>query len=303
MGVRTVRGVGRASGAISFVNALFTGTGCSAAIELGCEALVRLDRAAPGELSEVTVARGSDSPLVRATVESGLRAFLPNERFHVEVEIHSALPWGRGLKSSSAVTGAVLEAIASARGQVPDPLELARRSADVSQAIGLSATGAFDDAVAALLGGVALTENASRTVRLLDEMDAGLRVALWTPDEVHPPSPKLLARFRALRAGASDAVRAAEERDFLDAMEINTRLVEKALGLDYSFLRRLLAKRGAVAAGISGVGPTLAAIAPEARADEVLASLPQHRGRCQLVRFRPPGHPSAGVFDTGPRPP
>jgi shikimate kinase len=295
-----VRGVGRATGAISFVNGVFTGRGCAAAIELGCEALVHLDRSPPGEVPRIRLDPASDTPLARSSIQAALLAYLPHEHVHVEAEVRSALPWAQGLKSSSAVSVALLEAVANARGQTPDPIDLARRSADLCQTIGLSATGAFDDAAAASLGGVVLADNPTRTILSHTTLDPRLAVALWFPGGLHDPSPQLEAQFRALRVHGFEAVRAAESQRYFEAMAINTRIVEQALGLNFAHLHRVLSTHGALASGISGMGPALAAIGPADRIDEVAAVFPQHRGSTRVTRFRPPGDPAAGSFDAEP---
>jgi shikimate kinase len=294
-----MRGVGRATGAIGFVNALLAGRGCAAAISLGCEVVARLDRAPPGELGRVTLPPENDTPLLRNAVGDGLQAYLPGDRWHAELEIRSAVPWARGLKSSSAITVAVLEAIANARGLSVSPEALARRAADLAQRLGLSATGAFDDALAAAAGGVVVTDNAERRLLARGQMEEGVRAVLWVPDEAHPPSSELTRRFAGGKRAGLEAARLAEAGEYRAAMTVNTRAVEAALGLDYSLLRRRIISRGAEAVGVSGMGPTLAAVVPSARAQEVEAEFPQHRGWTRIVEFRPPGHPSEGHVEWG----
>src|SRR4029077_12491491 len=101
------------------------------------------------------------------------------------VAVVSAIPPARGLKSSSAVGVAVAQAVASAYGRSPAAETCAAASAEVSRAIGLSATGAFDDALAAAEGGVVLTENTSRTVRARATLDTDWSVVLWIPAGEH----------------------------------------------------------------------------------------------------------------------
>ena len=77
----------------------------------------------------------------------------------MEIEIVSDIPVAMGLKSSSAVSSAGLLAVARASGATRPPLEIAKLSAQVSRETGVSATGAFDDALAGLASGVVVTNN------------------------------------------------------------------------------------------------------------------------------------------------
>ena len=137
-----MRGVGTASGAVTVVNALPTGIGCAVAVSLPVLAEVDL-RPTEGLTSHrIQVERTSDTALVRETLE--LRAFPVCYRRDVlgRFRIVSAVPIRKGLKSSSAVGGAVC-----APSQAPSDSPAPRKNSPVSrltvaQEIGLSATGA-----------------------------------------------------------------------------------------------------------------------------------------------------------------
>ncbi|MGI0130966.1 MAG: hypothetical protein ACREEC_12595, partial [Thermoplasmata archaeon] len=135
-----MHGVGTAFGAITFVNALTTGVGASGAIDLPVEASIDLDPLAPGASGTVSVEPEVDTPLARAAIARGLAQFHGPGPFAGRLRVRSDVPPSRGLKSSSAVSAAILAATASASGTRPPAAELARLSAEVSQAIGLSAT-------------------------------------------------------------------------------------------------------------------------------------------------------------------
>ncbi len=282
-----MHGVATASGAITFVNALATGIGAAAAITLDVKAEVDLEvdrRPGPGA---ITIASPSDTPLVRAAVGAALERFAAGGTPTVQVRIRSSIPPACGLKSSSAVSGAVLAAVARAVGVAADAATLARMSADLSQRIGLSATGAFDDAFAALAGGAVITDNAARAVLWSGEAPTGLAVLLWIPTARHRPSTEWHDRFRARAAEARSAIDAALGGDLVGAMERNSELVESVLGYDYGELRRCLAERGATASGVSGLGPALVVLAPPERAEAVRNALASRGGEVRAVAFRP----------------
>ncbi len=281
-----MRGVGTTSGAVTLVNALPTGIGCALAVDLPVRAEIDLRPGASLSANRVQLELGADTELVRETLAVGLARFAPGETFCGELRVHSRVPPGKGLKSSSAVGGAVLRAIANALRR-PRPLEeLARLAADVAQEIGLSATGAYDDCLAALRGGLVLTDNTKRTVLRSAPFPLDLRVALWIPPETHVRSTSWLERFRAEAAAGRAAAEAARSGRWADAMTSNTELVERVMGYDYGSLRAELIAQGAVMCGVTGMGPALAALAPFSSLEGVVSRFPSGRGEIRQVALR-----------------
>ena len=282
-------GTGRCFAAITIVNALFTGVGAAAAISIPVDARVELTERPSGTETLQVIRPPAETPLVRTSLVSALNAFGPGRAFDVELSIHSNIPPSRGLKSSSAVSTAVISAVAAGLGVEAPPELVAGISADVSRRVGLSATGAFDDALASVAGGCVVTEN--RAHRKLREIvcDPEWRVALWVPAETHRPSPEWGERFAARSGEGRAAAQLAEKGDLLGAMARNTTLVEKVMGYEYGPLREGLRRLGAVGSGVSGMGPTIAAIAPASAIPRVLGGLPSGSGELFTVAFLGPG--------------
>lgn len=282
-----MRGLGTSSGAVTLVNALSTGIGCAVAISLPVRAELELRRTEELGARRIQVERGTDTPLVRETLEAGLSRFAPGETFTGELRVMSEVPIGKGLKSSSAVGGAILRAVASALHRPRSPEELARLAADVAQQIGLSATGAYDDCLAALRGGLVLTDNARRAPLRTPAFNFDLNVVLWIPPGSHTPSSEWLGRFREDPGAGRAAVEAVRAGRWSEAMTMNTELVERILGYDYGALRRALAQHGATMCGVSGMGPALAALVPPESTQSVCAQLPAGAGEVKVVKIRP----------------
>ncbi|HLY77231.1 MAG TPA: shikimate kinase [Thermoplasmata archaeon] len=281
-----MRGVGTTSGAVTVVNALPTGVGCAVALALPVRAEIELRPSTDAHSHKIQLDRASDTALVRQTLDAGLSRFAPGRVFSGELRISSEVPAGRGLKSSSAVGTAVLRALASALHQSrPDP-ELARLAADVAQEIGLSATGAYDDCLASLQGGLVLTDNTHRTPLRSAPFDLSLRVVLWIPPESHLPSASWLPRFRSEAAAGRTVVERARSGNWAEAMTLNTELVERVMGYDYRGLRAELRRQGAVMCGVSGMGPTVAALVPALAVERVAAQFPADRGEVRSVDIR-----------------
>jgi shikimate kinase len=290
-----MRGIGRASGAITIVNALLAGRGAALGIQLGCEVIAELDRTRPGEIDTLVIDPTSDTPLARASAAAALRWVAPNEGFHLRLAIRSDVPWACGLKSSSAVSVAVLDAVARARGRAPPAAELAERSARLCRDAGLSATGAFDDALACAGGGLALAENLAYRAVSWGPVPEEWVAVLWVPPGRHAPSPEIATAFAGASSEGEGAFAAARSGDIPGAMARNSRAVERALGLDYERLRRASRAAGAIAGGISGMGPAFAALAPRTEVARVAAALPSEEGEVRTVPVRPLGGPPPPV--------
>lgn len=290
-----MRGTGRATGAITFVNALATGVGSAAGVALAVEAEVELQPTRA--TTSLRIQPEAESPLVRAALTTALQQWTPGRAWSAELRLRSEVPPARGLKSSSAVSTAVARAVAAALQMFVTNDEVGRLSADVSQAIGISATGAFDDALATLEPGVHVTNNARRQRLRSDPIDPSWQVLLWVPRQSHLPSPVYRERFREIGERGKAAERAALRGDPLAAMDANTKLVEDVVGYDYSTLRADLERRGALASGVSGLGPALAVISPPERVSGLLRTLPPGRGDVLVTRFAggPLEYPPGGL--------
>ena len=279
-----MHGVGRASAAISIVNALPTGVGCAVGIGLYATAQVQVRPTRKLHRPTLEIPTEARSPLVEESLRQGLERYFPSVPSDATLTLRSEIPVAKGLKSSSAVACAVLAAVAQAAGTTVPPIETARLAAGVAQETGVSATGALDDALAGLSAGFVVTDNLRGTLVREGEVDPDLEVALWIPPDSHRPSPEWSTAFRARTEEGSRAVAAAKEGAWWVAMERNTELVESVVGYDYARLRAELRNEGAIACGVSGLGPTLAAVAPRRRIEQVLDGLPADSG----VRLRVP---------------
>lgn len=281
-----MRGVGRASGAITIVNALPTGIGSALGISLYAEADVTIrppEEAVAARSGWLEVSGSPRTPLLEAAVETALRRFGPPTGGSVELVLRSEIPIGRGLKSSSAITSAIGLAVASAAGHRPGATEIATFSADVSRAAGVSATGAFDDAMAGLSPGFVVTDNRRHEVLRRGPADPNWAVALYIPEQPHRPSPELANQFRAAADAGQAAVDAALRGDWWNAMAINSEIVERTMGYRYRDLRQRLRERGALGVGVSGLGPAIAAIGPRSRAERWKEEMPTTGGERRIV--------------------
>ncbi|HTW55500.1 MAG TPA: shikimate kinase [Thermoplasmata archaeon] len=287
-----MRGLSRSHAAITIVNALPTGVGAAVGIDLTVTARATV---APAERAALAVdPPDSATPVVREAVREalGLEARSPARTIHLAIA--SEIPPAVGLKSSSAVASAVVGAVAAAIGERPGPEAVARLAAAASRRAGVSATGAFDDALAGVSAGVVVTDNARDALLRRWPVGPGLGVVLWVPDGRHPPAPELHERFRRYAADARRAADAATAGRCWEAMRLNTELVDAVMGYDRRELARRLRAHGAVATGTSGLGPALAAVGPRERLSELAAELRGAPGTVREVAFAAPAATEGG---------
>lgn len=285
-----MRGVGTATAALTIINALPTGVGCALGVGLSATAEVHLrshDADAPPGLR---IPPANRTPLVETAVRVAFSRFLPHPPDSAELIVRSEIPVARGLKSSSAVASAIVLAVAHAADIDVTPLEVARLSAEIGRASGVSATGAFDDALAGLRPGFCLTDN--REDRLLGSTDAtpGWEAAILVPPGSHGLSPGYLPEFVREAPQSTRAIDLARAGAYWEAMELNSDLVERVMGYDYASLRAELLAEGALGAGVSGLGPSFAVIAPWGRIPrllDVLARRPGERLRVTIPSSQP----------------
>ena len=179
------RAVAPAAGTV--LNAMATGRGSAFAIDLETTASVELtdDGEIVGEIADRPEA---DPRLVERCVSLTLDRYAEDaglERADVGavVRTESDVPVAAGLKSSSAAANATVLATLDAL-EIVDAVErvdACRIGVKAARDVGVSITGAFDDASASMLGGVTVTDNDAD--ELLDRESVEWEALVYTPPE------------------------------------------------------------------------------------------------------------------------
>jgi shikimate kinase len=126
-----------------------------------------------------------------------------------------------GLKSSSAAANATVLATLEALDATDDvdPAEAARLGVAAARDVGVTVTGAFDDASASMLGGVTVTDN--DTDEILDRDAVDWDVLVWTPPERAFSAAADVERCRRVGPVADLVAEHALDGDYGRAMTIN----------------------------------------------------------------------------------
>jgi shikimate kinase len=179
------RAVAPAAGTV--LNALATGTGSAFAIDLETTASVELTN--DGEIVGTIAGQPqADTTLVErcaamTIVEYAERAGLDETDVGARIDTESEVPMASGLKSSSAAANATVLATLDAL-EVADSVEridACRLGVQAAREAGVTATGAFDDASASMLGGVTVTDNTADALLAREEVD--WHALVYTPPE------------------------------------------------------------------------------------------------------------------------
>ncbi|HEX7033507.1 MAG TPA: shikimate kinase [Nitrososphaera sp.] len=263
-------------GAVSIVNAVATGNGSSLGISLRA-------------IAEVEVGRGKGIRFLTGKNEDRLvnnivRSTLPKEMIdnnQIMIRVKSEIPIGYGLKSSSAVSNAV--ALACSRLATEEDIDdyavldtAVRASLDAK----VTVTGAYDDATACYFGGFTVTNNYTMRLIRREEAPENLYAVIFLPRNTPRGDVRKLSNFSDL---FRDAFRLAEAGEYWKAMKLNGVLASAALSSRYAPIMSML-ESGAVSAGVSGNGPSIAAVTYEDKIDKIKSALSKFEGRILVSR-------------------
>jgi len=265
------KGYGKASGAGTVINAIATYKGSAFGIDLWTYAEVELGDDFSGIEGEIEVegeesadADTTDTRLIERCVESVLNKFdLPLRGY---VRTRSEIPIGSGLKSSSAAANASVVATLDAIGEEANALDAIRIGVDTALDVGVSITGAFDDACASLLGGFVITDNKSRDLIKRTEKDS--EVLILVPHEKAFSADTDVKRSRLIAPWVNIAYELALEERFEDAMTLNGFLYCAALNFNPEPMVKAL-ECGVKGVCLSGTGPSFVALVDEGKGERL----------------------------------
>lgn len=266
-----------ARGAVTVINAISCGFGAALGVALRTEAKVELTNE-PGRIEGRILSDPDESTvLIEKVVNRVLRQFRLETEYGAYIETASDIPIARGLKSSSAASNAVALATFAALGEDADDLTVVNLGVDGSLEAGVTITGAFDDACASYFGSVVVTDNLGRTILKQFPLDEVLQVLILVPSGKSYTAKSDVGRMRLIADEAKALHRLALLGDYWQAMTLNGLLYSTVLGYEPKIAVDALAA-GALAAGLSGKGPSVAAVVPQGKAESVRDAWEKYRG-------------------------
>jgi shikimate kinase len=240
-------------GAISIVNAIATQKGATLGIELKVDAIVETS---PGKgISIKSENKSLSSRLINKTIEK----IVPRrelEENKIEITLESDIPTGYGLKSSSAISSAVSLACSKIFKPKLTDRQILLAGVEASIESKVSITGAYDDACSCYYGGFNVTDNAKRNRIHAEKCTDDLIAVIFIPKNRRRGN---LQNLKILSAIFENAWELAKKSDYWNAMNINGLATAAILNSDPKIIINLL-EQGALAASVSGNGPSIAAI-------------------------------------------
>ncbi|PSP79488.1 shikimate kinase [Halobacteriales archaeon QS_1_68_20] len=260
-----MNGRAEAPAAGTVVNALATGTGSAFAIDEHVRAAVDLSAREDDVQGEIAADPDADATLIERCVELVVDRFGDGQGGTVRTE--SDVPMASGLKSSSAAANAaVLATLDALDVAVSDQRHAAIARADAARIgvraardVGVTVTGAFDDASASMLGGVTVTDNREDELLAHERLDAAALV--WTPPERAYSADTDVDSCRRVAPVADVAADLALAGEYGRAMTVNG--FAFCAALDFPTGPMLEALPDVAGVSLSGTGPSYVALGDE----------------------------------------
>jgi shikimate kinase len=281
-------GRARAPAAGTILNALANHTGSAFAIDAYTTAEVELD-GSEDVTGAVAGEPDADTRLIERCVEVVIERYGDGEGGTVHTE--SEVPMAAGLKSSSAAANAAVMATLSALSVPVGPEgrltreEATRIGVNAARDVGVTATGAFDDAGASMLGGVVVTDNDHD--ELLAREAVEWNVLVWTPPERAYSAEADVGRCERIAPVADFVAETALEGRYADAMTVNGFAFCAALGFSAEPLLEALPEARGVS--LSGTGPSVTAIGAAEALSAVRDRWRDREGRTWLTETQTEG--------------
>ncbi|HHX99800.1 MAG TPA: shikimate kinase [Methanothermobacter sp.] len=272
----------RSPGSATVINAISTGCGSAFGIGLYVDVQASLK---PSKII-LNAADGVDTTLMEICVRKVLEKFKITTG--IKVKTSSTLPVASGLSSSSATSNAVV--MATYRALVDNELvsddtladyDLINLAIDASLEAGVTITGAFDDASASFFGGLTITHNLRREIlynRPMEEQS----ILIYMPNKKSPTAQSDVPRMKLLAPWVKLAFQEALKGNIYNALTLNGILYCATLNFDTNIALDAL-DSGALAAGLSGTGPSFVSIVPDDALDRVQEAWSSYPGRVILT--------------------
>ena len=245
--------VAKVYGAVSIVNAIAIGRGSTLGIDTFVETTLRKRE---GNGIHITSENKTiSSRLINKLIENMIpKKILDNTK--LELDFKSNIPTGYGLKSSSAISSAVILSCAKAFGKTMSDEEVLKLGAKTSIQTKVSITGAYDDACACHFGGFNVTDNLKMKLIRRELAPKELQAIIFLPKSRKRGN---LRKLKEFKDAFEKSWELAKKSDYWNAAILNGIATTTILNSEPNLIMKLMEK-GAICATISGNGPSIMAI-------------------------------------------
>ena len=240
-------------GAVSIVSAIANKKGATLGIELKVEVTIETSEGKGIVIQSEN--RSLSSRLINKTIEK-IVSKKDLEKNKITITLNSKIPTGYGLKSSSAISSAIALACAKIFKPKLTDKQILVAGVDASIESKVSITGAYDDACSCYYGGFNVTDNGKRKRIHFERIPSNLIAVIFIPKNRKRGN---LKRLKILSPVFNNAWELAKGKKYWESMTINGLATSAILNSDPKIIIDLIEK-GALAASVSGNGPSIAAI-------------------------------------------
>ena len=260
--------------ALTVVSALFNGIGVTVGINLPLKVSIEA-----GEGKVFNNRNESHELITMIAKEENMDARSFN------FSINSEIPPGVGLKSSSAVSLAILRALRQYSGSNKSIMQTIVDSCVYSKKYGISYTGAMDDAISCHFGGLNFVNN--ERFEIVDRFSISKNKVYISIPNTRKRNAEL-DEFRTQQFLGKIALKYAFDLNLKKAALENSRAVSNVYGYDFSIIETLSSIPGVKIAGFTGTGPSFYAIADsiDEENQSYIASFFKQNGNYILTELR-----------------
>ena len=240
-------------GAVSLVSAIANKKGATLGISLKVEATIETS-----EGKGITIQsenKSLSSRLINKTIEK-IVSKKDLEKNKIVITLTSEIPTGYGLKSSSAISSVIALACAKIFKPKLTDQQILLAGVEASIESKVSITGAYDDACSCYYGGFNVTDNGKRNRIHFEKAPSNLIAVIFIPKNRKRGN---LKKLKILSPIFNNAWELAKGKKYWESMTINGLATSSILNSDPKIIIDLIEK-GALAASVSGNGPSIAAI-------------------------------------------
>ena len=240
-------------GAVSLVSAIANKKGATLGISLKVEATIETSEGKGIIIQSEN--KSLSSRLINKTIEK-IVSKKDLEKNKITITLTSEIPTGYGLKSSSAISSVVALACAKIFKPKLTDQQILLAGVEASIESKVSITGAYDDACSCYYGGFNVTDNGKRNRIHFEKAPLNLIAIIFIPKNRKRGN---LKKLKILSPIFNNAWELAKGKKYWESMTINGLATSSILNSDPKIIIDLIEK-GALAASISGNGPSIAAI-------------------------------------------
>ena len=240
-------------GAVSLVSAIANKKGATLGISLKVEATIETSEGKGIIIQSEN--KSLSSRLINKTIER-IVSKKDLEKNKIVITLTSEIPTGYGLKSSSAISSVVALACAKIFKPKLTDQQILLAGVEASIESKVSITGAYDDACSCYYGGFNVTDNGKRNRMHFEKAPSNLIAVIFIPKNRKRGN---LKKLKILSPIFNNAWELAKGKKYWESMTINGLATSSILNSDPKIIIDLIEK-GALAASISGNGPSIAAI-------------------------------------------